>query len=204
MLGFINLTVEFFIPLLVIVCCYASIIYMLSKRKNHDELSSSQQMNTAANRLQQAKRNTFVTLAIVAGAFVIWWSQTQIIYLMYNLGYSLDFDGTYYNFTVLMVFVNCTINPFIYLVKYRDYQIALKDICSYCMGRRHRGQQDTSTTQSTSVSTTQQTRYQSDQRTTMWIFALGWNKFSANDNTWILIFFIPILFLNHKSQICAV
>ena len=44
---------------------------------------------------------------------------------MYNLGFEADWNSTYYQFTVLMVFLNCTINPFIYLAKYRDYQIAL-------------------------------------------------------------------------------
>ena len=48
---------------------------------------------------------------------------------MYNLGYDIDFHGTYYKFCVLMVFVNYTVNPFIYLIKYRDYQQALKDLC---------------------------------------------------------------------------
>ena len=45
---------------------------------------------------------------------------------MYNLGYALDYNGTYYQFTVLMVFLNCTINPFIYLIKYKDYQKAFR------------------------------------------------------------------------------
>ena len=45
---------------------------------------------------------------------------------MYNCGYNVKFNSVYFDFTILMVFVNCTINPFIYLVKYRDYQEALK------------------------------------------------------------------------------
>ena len=45
---------------------------------------------------------------------------------MFNLGHGLDWNGVYYKFTVLMVFLNCTVNPFIYLIKYKDYQEALK------------------------------------------------------------------------------
>ena len=45
---------------------------------------------------------------------------------MHKCGFELDFNSTYHQFTVLMVFVNCTVNPFIYLIKYRDYQEALK------------------------------------------------------------------------------
>ena len=50
---------------------------------------------------------------------------------MYNLGYKADWNSTYFHFTVLMVFLNCTVNPFIYLIKYRDYQTALRKLFGY-------------------------------------------------------------------------
>ena len=50
---------------------------------------------------------------------------------MYNLGFKAKWNGTYFKFTVLMVFLNCTINPFIYLIKYRDYQEALRALCEW-------------------------------------------------------------------------
>ena len=50
---------------------------------------------------------------------------------MYNCGYDLNYNSTYIQFTVLMVFLNCTVNPFIYLIKYNDYQEALRK-CFYC------------------------------------------------------------------------
>ena len=45
---------------------------------------------------------------------------------MYNCGYDKQFNGIYFDFTLLMVFINCTVNPFIYLIKYKDYQEALR------------------------------------------------------------------------------
>ena len=56
---------------------------------------------------------------------------------MYNLGYPLDWDGAYYKFAVLMAFGNCTINPFIYLIKYQDYQRALRS-CFRCKEQREK------------------------------------------------------------------
>ena len=50
---------------------------------------------------------------------------------MYNVGYNADWNGTFFKFTVIMAFSNCTINPFIYLTQYRDYQAAL-NICFSC------------------------------------------------------------------------
>ena len=63
---------------------------------------------------------------------------------MYNLGYEINWNGTYYLFTVLMVFINCTVNPFIYLIKYRDYQEALKKL----LGCRRKTEKDLEITSS--------------------------------------------------------
>ena len=79
------------------------------------------------DKFQLARRNTIKTLLIVGCCFIVCWSQNQVLYLMFNLGYDLDWNSKYYHFTVLMVFVNCTVNPLIYLIKYQDYQIALRE-----------------------------------------------------------------------------
>ena len=78
------------------------------------------------DKFQLARRNTIKTLLIVGCGFIICWTQNQVLYLLHNLGYPVDFNGTYFQYTVLMGFLNCTVNPFIYLAQYRDYQMALK------------------------------------------------------------------------------
>ena len=60
---------------------------------------------------------------------------------MYNLGYDVDFNSTYWKFSTLMVFVNCTVNPFIYLIKYRDYQQALREL--FGCQKKDRGESET-------------------------------------------------------------
>ena len=81
------------------------------------------------DRFQLARTNTMKTFLLVGLFFIICWSSDQIYYLMYNLGYDVNFNGSYYKIFVLMVFVNCTVNPFIYLIKYKDYQQALREFC---------------------------------------------------------------------------
>ena len=80
---------------------------------------------------QVARRNTVKAFLIISICFVLCWSCSQFNYLLYNLGYDVDFNGTFFKVALLMAFCNCTINPFIYLVKYRDYQIALRELF-YC------------------------------------------------------------------------
>ncbi len=128
-MGFFQIFFLLFLPVVILVICYGKIIYMLSRRISNEDLTSSPEVNGVSNKFQQAKRNTLITFAIVAFCFIICWSQNQFLYLMYNLGYPVDFEGTYFNFTVFMVFINCTINPFIYLVKHKDYQVALSEFC---------------------------------------------------------------------------
>ena len=137
-----TICIQFFIPLIVLVFCYGRIVWILTRRINTDLLQNKSKIrnigqvsetnvgNNSKDKFQVARKNTIKTLFIVGLCFIICWSQNQIEYLMYNLGYPIDFNSNYHNFTVLMVFINCTVNPFIYLIKYRDYQQALKKFFS--------------------------------------------------------------------------
>ena len=80
---------------------------------------------------QMARRNTLKTFLLVSICFVLCWSCAQFNYLLYNLGFELDFNGTLNKVFILAAFGNCTINPFVYLFKYRDYQTALKDLLNF-------------------------------------------------------------------------
>ena len=144
--GIFMMFIEFFGPVMVLIVCYGKIVWVLTKRINTDPMkkisamdnsdnvsdsttevkTTNQVTDTAKDNFQLARRNTIKTSLIVACFFFICWSQNQIIYFMYTCGYDMDFNSTYNQLTMLMVFLNCTVNPFIYLIQYRDYQEALK------------------------------------------------------------------------------
>jgi len=45
---------------------------------------------------------------------------------MFYLDYPLiDFTSVFYNFTVIMVFINCCVNPVIYSIKYEQVSTAV-------------------------------------------------------------------------------
>ena len=131
---------------MVLIICYTKIVWVLTRRINNDLIKPQSDINNLENvsnsvdnanivrqitdpgkdKFQLAIRNTIKTLLIVGLCFIICWSQNQVRYLMFNCGYELDFNSTYHQLTILMVFLNCTVNPFIYLIKYSDYQEALK------------------------------------------------------------------------------
>ena len=121
--GVLLFVITFLIPLIILIYCYGRIVWILTIRID-SKLSGGKN-----DKFKLARSNTIKTLLIVALCFVICWSSNQVYYLMYNIGFQADWNSTFYQFTVVMVFLNCTINPFIYLAKYQDFQTALKLFC---------------------------------------------------------------------------
>ena len=105
------------------------------------------------DKFQVARRNTIKTLLIVGCCFIICWTQNQVIYFMFNIGYPVDWNSAYFQFTVLMVFLNATVNPFVYLLNYKDYQIALRQLLHYNSNNRNGSNTLSSTTMSNSNQT---------------------------------------------------
>ena len=150
--------IQFFIPLFILIICYAKIIWVLTRRintelmENKSSSTAKQETDTGKDKFELARRNTIKTLLIVGLCFIICWSQNQVRYFMYNCGYDIDFLGTYHQFTVLMVFLNCTVNPFIYLIQYRDYQEAFRTLL-HCNRKQECNNSWDSTTMSISYPT---------------------------------------------------
>jgi len=75
----------------------------------------------------RARHSIIKTLVIVTFGFVLCSSWNYIYFLMFHLGYThIDFTGVFYNFTVVMMFVSCCINPIIYCVKFKQFQTGIK------------------------------------------------------------------------------
>ena len=125
--------IEFLAPLLILIYCYGRIVWILTRRID----SNLDNVGTQIDKFQLARRNTVKTFLLISICFIICWGSEQVYYLMFNLGYDADFNGTFFKFSVIMAFGNCTINPFIYLMKYQDYQKALKS-CFNCQKEKHR------------------------------------------------------------------
>ena len=110
--------ITFLVPLIILIICYGKIVWVLTRRID------SNLSGVKNDKFELARTNTIKTLLIVALCFVICWSSNQIYYLMYNLGFDVNWNSPFYKSTVVMAFLNCTINPFIYLAKYQDFQSA--------------------------------------------------------------------------------
>ena len=125
--GVFLIIIEFIGPLIILIYCYGRILWILTRRID----SNLQPTSSKTDTFQLARKNTLKTFFMISVCFVVCWSCAQSLYLMYNIGYDADLNGTFFEVAILMAFFNCTINPFIYLIKYKDYQQALKHCFNY-------------------------------------------------------------------------
>ena len=116
---------------------YGRIAWVLARKVDEDptnkgskEQNENKTINSANDvrkkNYELAKRNIIKTLTLVAACFVICWTGNQTWLLAFNFEVELDWDSIGYQFLILMICVNCVINPFNYLSQYKDYQKALK------------------------------------------------------------------------------
>ena len=130
------------IPVLILIFLYGRIAWVLSRKLENDILSDKERTECnhhekkkvdSATEMRMknyelARRNTIKTLTLVAVCFVICWTGNQVWVLFFNFGFQVDWDSSGYQFLVLMICVNCVINPFIYLIQYKEYQKGLKSL----------------------------------------------------------------------------
>jgi len=80
--------------------------------------------------MSTAGRNALVTSLVICCGFIVCCTPNNILVFLYFLGYHLDFSSWYYHFTVVLVFSNSCINPFIYAAKYHEFQQAVRRLKS--------------------------------------------------------------------------
>jgi len=133
--GVLNNAIQYLLPLCLIVYGYSKMAFVLHRRakiaqkpagggsRNDNKDGAGKATNHKENgSMSRAKSNVLKTMALVAFFFVFCWTPNQIYYLTYIAGYPLDFSGDFYNFTVILLFVNCCVNPVIYCIKYEQFK----------------------------------------------------------------------------------
>ena len=108
---------------MILIYCYGRILWVL--RKKIDSNLDKGGMSQSSAKFQTAQKNVIKTLFIVVLFLVFCFSYSEVFCLLYHLGYSMDFNGFHYKFSTVLFFFNCTVNPFIYLINYRDFQEGL-------------------------------------------------------------------------------
>ena len=116
--GVFVIFIQFIGPLGILIYCYGRIVWILTRKidsnLDNKEKNISETKSVLSRRFLAERNNTVKTFLLVGVCFIICWVNDEVYYLMYNLGYDADWNGTYFKFCVIMVFLNCTVNPFVY------------------------------------------------------------------------------------------
>ena len=115
-------SVEFIVPLVILVFCYIRILWIIRAR-----IGSQMGNDEHTAKFEQARNNLIKTLFVVVFFFFICYLGSEVVDLFFYLGFDVDWNSGYYKFVVSMRILNCTVNPFIYLVNYKDFQRALME-----------------------------------------------------------------------------
>ncbi|XP_006819711.1 galanin receptor 2a-like [Saccoglossus kowalevskii] len=123
--GITNVIAQFIVPLLVMSVAYTRCIMALRKKSGADVQVGDHEQDSqlkADSSLKRASRNVLKMLVMVFVAFALCWGPNQIMFLSFCLGFKLDFGSTLYHASVISVYVNSSVNPFIYALKYKQFQ----------------------------------------------------------------------------------
>ena len=83
----------------------------------------------------KATRNVMKTVGIVTSSYFVCWLPHKVYILLYMFGQISTF-GHLYQATLIMMFINCCINPFIYITKYNAFR---KGIAMLFRCQQHNG-----------------------------------------------------------------
>ncbi|XP_072037204.1 rhodopsin, GQ-coupled-like [Amphiura filiformis] len=141
---------QFFIPCIIMGFCFTRIALELQKRgkrrkkmeiptvsaaittKAKGTAGNSGLKQSAASSASMQTRNVTITLITVFAVYVICWSTDNFLFLQYNLGGYIDFNGPLYGFAVTMAILNSACNPIIYAFRYDQYRKELKELFAGC------------------------------------------------------------------------
>ncbi len=127
--GVINCIVKFFVPLGIMFYTYGRILHVINMKVAPSNDATNVAPTSHGNaRYLSARRNTIKMLLIVCACFILCWSWNQFFFLAFNLGAALPLDSAFFQFSIIAVFINGCINPFIYIFKYDDFKRAFRKL----------------------------------------------------------------------------
>ncbi len=133
--GYATFVAHWLIPMVSYVCIYSHIFFVVRKSRiavesnSVPEGTSSQSSDgTQTRSISPAEKKVLQTLVLVCLMYALCVTPLHIYYLLYNLGYDLDFSSNAYYVCLVLVMANCATNPFVYLANVKEFRTGLRMI----------------------------------------------------------------------------
>jgi 7 transmembrane receptor (rhodopsin family) len=130
----IHFLLQYLGPICVFVFCYTKMAVVLRQGqfKTAPATATSEAARGHANPMKasskKAVRNIIKTMFVVSVAFFICFSPNQWLFFLFSFGifdYRV-FSNPIYNISVIAIYLNCCVNPVIYVASYEQFQNALR------------------------------------------------------------------------------
>ena len=125
------LVLTFIVPLVTFVFCYGRMLCVVHQRVRlgfRFKGSVASLENHTDRTWYSARRNIIHTLCIISFVFLSCWSWNQIYFFMLTISEEYKYNSFYFHMSILTAFTTCTLNPFVYVLKYKQFRASLKEL----------------------------------------------------------------------------
>ncbi len=132
--GVTNFFTKLFIPIAILAYSYGRILWVINSKVAPAPPVTGGQV-AGSTKYITARRKTVKMLILVVACFFLCWVCNQVFFLALNLGAPVKLTSPFYQFTVIAVFFNSCINPFIFIFMYEDFKTGLRQLVGRVMPR---------------------------------------------------------------------
>ncbi|XP_033127263.1 uncharacterized protein LOC117125017 [Anneissia japonica] len=121
--GILIITFQFLVPICIMLYCYVKMLLKLHKTRivSHELSTEFQPRN--GGRVQRVKSDLLTTLILIAFVYIVTMTPGFVFMFIYFIYHS--FNVIFYEVSMLFLDLNLIINPFIYCMAYKDFQLGL-------------------------------------------------------------------------------
>ena len=146
--GVLSTITPFFFPVIVMIILYGKIVMILRAKARVGMTSQVVSMTSqvVSNKsITKSQASLTKTCVIIVAAFICCWGPSQAFWMLYNLGLDISMRDNGHMATLLMIYLNCSVNPFIYTFSFGEFQKGMRRLfhCCSCIKNRE-GDQTTS------------------------------------------------------------
>lgn len=116
------------IPLTTMSYCYVKMFLALSESKMRFHSSTKGSSSSSEHKIRLAQSNIFQTCLIMTVLFLVSWLSAKSAQLLYSIGIYESLSGNHYTLGNLAIVANSCVNPYIYVLRYEDFQHQLREL----------------------------------------------------------------------------
>ena len=126
---------QFILPLIFMIFCFAKTKKALQRQMKNTGMIQHTQTEVLRHIKQREK--TLVTIVIVVTSFFILWTPNQIVFKLYLFNIQTSWNSNIMQFTVVLCFLSCCINPIIYAFRSQLFRKGMKNsLCFHACLRK--------------------------------------------------------------------